>query len=535
MADRYIDFNSSTGTLTGTWTFTNGSASVTAAGDGDAVNELANGDYIKSSHVTNGIQWYKVTARPDADTITITPVFQQATHTDGVGASLYNSEAGSATVGVSDFCHHHQATTDEVRSAGDIIRTRGGLTYTYAGIDIIFDEDGTVNNYIELKGIYTAAGDDSWGDGNVAQPIIDFDSTAFGVFFSGDRYWKITGHEIVNSSDPIGALRFNNANAFVVDDCYIHGSSVSGILINSCDGEILNCDFDDNTGASIHVTASHSFVRGCTFNGGGGGTQYGINAITGCVLMIADSTFGVTTEHSVGDIRFSDEAIQIYGRNVILDSATPVVLLTAAGRLAPFCRIEDYGQVQGAYHGFEYAGDVTTDTGESPPSGAGFAFLGEPNTNSGSEQALNCAGDWFWGFPIYLDGTEQTITVKIKALDADWSLGGGTGGRPDNSELFVELDYHNGATTRTTAVSTEACTDDTYTVHTITVTPDAAGPAYLKVKLLLYEAGGKIYVDPGALIAGGVDVSQVIISAHGMDAAYEIAAGRRSRARYHGV
>lgn len=532
MADRYIDFNSSTGTLTGTWTFTNGSASVTAAGDGDAVNELANGDYIRQS---DGIQWYKVTARPDADTITITPIFQQATHTDDVGASLYNSEDGSAVN--SDFCHHNQAMTDEVRVAGDIIRVRGGLTYTYAGVDIVADEDGTVNNYIELRGD-TAAGDDSWGDGDTTRPVLDFGATAFRALFQAVDYWKVESHDITASDIGPGALYAFVVRGLLVFDCRFYNNMISadgsGFYANACSGVIIqNCEFWRNKLISLGLFRCGTRIEACIFNGGGDSGSYQ-NSNTGLLgqdsfIYIKDSTFGVTTAHDTFDIDSQNGAI--YGRNVILDSVSPA----RARYPDSFLRIEDYGQIHKAYHGFEFMGDISKDTGESPPSGADYAMFGEPNTNCGSEQALNCAGDWFWGFPIYLDGTEQTITVKIKALDADWSAGGGAGGRPDNSELFIELDYHNGATTRTTAVSSEACTDDTYTGHIVTITPDAAGPAYLKVKLLLYEAGGKIYVDPGVLIDGLGDVSQVIISAHGMDAAFEYVPSGRPRARRHGI
>lgn len=524
MADRYIDFSKSTGTLTGTWTFTNASASVTAAADGDAVNELANGDYIRQS---DGTQWYKVTARPNADTITITPVFQQATHTDDAGASLYNSEDGSAVN--SDFCHHNQAMTDEVRAAGDVIRVRGGLTYTYSGIDIVADEDGTANNYITLKGIYTAAGDDSWGDGNTTRAVIDFDDTAFQITLAGDNYWKVESHDIMQSADTLGALR--GAVGLIVDDCIIHDNGAIGIRGGNF-SLIKDSTLYSNTTSNLDLRGGVFHVEDCVLNGGGAATIYGIYLVTGLVY-VKDTTFGVTTEHSGADIRLNASDVA-YGRNVILDSTTPVFAVGIPGAMVA---IEDYGQAHKAFYGWQFAGDVSIDTGGTPPSGIGYAILGEPGTNCGSEEALYIVGDYFWGFPIYLDGTQQVITVKIKAPDADWSLGGGAGGRPDNSELFIELDYHNGATTRTTAVSTEACADDTYTSYTVTITPDAAGPAYLKVKLLLYEAGGKIYIDPGALIDGNADVSQVIISAHGMDAAFEYVAGggRRSRARRHGI
>ena len=62
MATYYVDPSTASGQLTGTWTFTTASTAVTAAADGNAVAELAVGDYIK---VSDGVVWYKIARKQD--------------------------------------------------------------------------------------------------------------------------------------------------------------------------------------------------------------------------------------------------------------------------------------------------------------------------------------------------------------------------------------------------------------------------------------------------------------------------------------
>ena len=141
----YLDINAQTGTLTGTCTFTN--ASTTLSGSGTAfTTELAVGNYVR---VSTGTEWYKVTAITDDVTATISPAFKQTTVTDTAGATKKNANDGLATT--TAWSHLNQYTTDTVRSAGDILKIRANQTHLYAGVDIIFDEDGTVASYIELR------------------------------------------------------------------------------------------------------------------------------------------------------------------------------------------------------------------------------------------------------------------------------------------------------------------------------------------------------------------------------------------------
>lgn len=533
MANVYVDFNASTGTLTGTWTFTNTNASVTADGDGDAVNELANGDYIRQS---DGIQWYKVTARPDADTITITPTFQQATHTDDVGASLYNDTSVSGALNT-DYVHHNQALTDTVRSAGEIVRTRANLTYTYAGVQINIDEDGTVNNPITLKGASIA--DDPWSDASDVRPIIDFGGTGFSLNISSDNYWTLNHLDFIGSIDSNGPVDIAFSDGITVSDCRIYdngnGSSDRGLRFSSGAGfRLINCTFFNNFGTSVNIlSASGAYLEGCIFDGdpvgGGNGTDIGLAVSAACVFM-RDCIFGGTDDHDVADVSVTDALL--YGRNVKLDSATEVRNTITPGSLVS---LEDNEQTHLAFRNWQFPGNISRSAvvERSGEGGTPWSILGEPNSNCGSERILYLVGDRLRGVPIYLDGTEQTITVYAYATS--WA------GLPSVTQFVVEIDHIEGAADWDTDVTSDTfAANDQWESFDITLTPNAAGFAYLRVKLLDFEDGTeKIYVDPVPEVDGSRDESLIAATVDGVMAGYEIVAsgagGRQTRGRLHNV
>lgn len=78
------------GNLTGQWKFTNASGAVNApSADGAATTELAAGYFVR---VSDGQQWYDVTAITDDDNFTVAPVFAQTTETDSSGLTRYAQE-----------------------------------------------------------------------------------------------------------------------------------------------------------------------------------------------------------------------------------------------------------------------------------------------------------------------------------------------------------------------------------------------------------------------------------------------------------
>lgn len=499
-ADRYIDNTKESGTLTGAnWQCTNGSGTVTETGAaGAALTELNNpqavgtvGDWFRT---TGGTQWYKVTAVADDDNFTISPVFQQGTVT---AVGKWNDEDGSAVT--QEFPHLNAAMTDEVRSAGDIIRVRGGQTHVVAGTDLFPDEDGTANDYIELRGIYTATGDDSWGDGDTTRPVIDFDLTAFQILFSSDDFWKISGLDVTQGNASSQILISQSAGN-VLADCIIRdrgtggGGGRSGVSPNQSPGFLIsNCQFDDNDIYSLLVFRCNGTIKGCTFNGGTGGTTIGIRVAEG-YIEIADSIFGVTTEHSTSDINLGSNAI-VHCRNVLLDSTTQSSF--DANAVGSVLIIEDDGQVHEALQTVQFTGNTSRSVvvERSGEGGTPWSILMEPNNNCGAIQTLYGLQGFLpqsiRGIPIFLDGTEQTITVYAYA---DSTAGGWT---PNASEFRIEIEHIEGSGDWDIDVSSDTfAAEDQWESWSITLTPFTEGVGYLRAVLNDNVAGAKIYLDP---------------------------------------
>jgi hypothetical protein len=480
MATLYVDNTKETGTLTGNnWQFTNASTTVTETGAaGNALAELAVNDYVRTNA---GTQWYKVTAVTDDDNFEITPAFQQANNTD---TCKYNDEDGSA-IG-QEVPHINAVTTDRVRAAGDIIKVRANQTHLHLGLDISFDESGTVNNYITLKG--ADSGDDPWSDGSDVEPIIDFGDTSFQILCSNDSFWKVQNLEIIQSADGSYAMQINASISVKVQDCIFRDHGTGGIQILTSQAEITNCSFSSNITAGLLVNRGSARVEGCTFNGGAATTDYGIRAINAGHAWVKDSTFGVTTAHDINDIRALGAAF-VEGRNLSLASGNEA----NAFDVDSFIRVEDYDQTHLAYKAWYGMGIVSRSTvvERSGSGGTDWSMLGEPNSSCGSEQPLYIIGEWLRGVPIYLDGGSQTITV--------WAYTDSTGGgwTPDNTEFYIEIEHYEGIADWEIDQSAESfVAEDTWTSFSVTLTPGAAGVAYLRAIVKDNVAGAKLYIDP---------------------------------------
>lgn len=486
MATYYVDNTKSSGTLTGTWTFTNASASVTANADGDAQTELASGDYIRQS---DGTQWYKVDGEPgDANTITITPVFQQATHTDDVGASLYNAEAGTA-IGTA-HCHPQQSV-DKNPANGEAIKLRANQTHLVGGAQITLSAvDGTANAPNKLEGCTSA--DDPWSDGSDVRPIIDAESGSTSCVYSyNGSYWEIRNLECINAQSQ--GIYLRATGRFEVENCLIHDNGARGIYIYTGTVLIEDCVFYNNTTEQIKTYEnSYTMIDGCTFNGGVGGTVNGI-VMTESFCVVKNSTFGVTTEHSGYDIDI-DQAFW-RGHNVTLDSTTPTSGQGAFGRWSKF---GDYGGSRNGFLRIEPAGEVSYSVAveRSGAGGSAYSLLGEPDSTCGEDYFQYIIGEWLTGQPLYLDGTEQTVTVYAycDSTGDAWTL--------TVDQFVVEIEYESAAGVWSKVQSSDTFADeDQWESFGITLTPNSAGLAYLRVWVADYEAGGKVYVDPAPIFS----------------------------------
>jgi hypothetical protein len=490
MAIRYVDNTLETSTITGAnWQFTNASTTVTETGAaGNALAEVAANDYIRTN---GGTQWYKVSSVTDDDNIEITPAFQQANNTD---TCKLNSEDG--TVIAQSFAHVNQALEDEARVAGDIIKVRANQTHIYSGVITSTDDAGAANNRITLKGADSS--DDPWSDGSDVRPIFDYGLSGQFYLFINNPFWNVEHLDLIGAVSLVGVLRILNADHVTIDDCRIYDNGTGATHLGmgaglSADVNIINCTFDNNFGKSIDFSSSTANIENCIFDGdtvgGGNGTDYGIEVSSGRIYL-RDCTFGVTDEHDLADIFVSSDCV-IYGRNVKLDSTTEVA--TNSANDVQIIRLEDDEQTHLAFRAWLYPGNLsrTTAVERSGAGGTAWSILGEPNSNCGANEPLYIIGDWLRGIPIYLDGSSQTITM--------WAYADSTGGgwTPNAAEFFFELDYYNGVADWQQAVTTDTfAAEDQWESFAITVTADAAGPAYLRAVLKDNVAGGKIYIDP---------------------------------------
>lgn len=382
-------------------------------------------------------------------------------------------------------------------AAGDTGRIRANQTHSL-GADIVLTADGTPNSYITFKGCDSV--DDPWGDGSDVEPIIDFQDGNFDWYCNASHYNKLQNLEVIQSADGNGGIYVYRCRGLIIEDCIVRdnqtGAGQPGIKVNQAiDTLIKNCEFYSNYGEHIECVSSFVRINGCTFNGGAApSTDEGLRLTLGASALIKDSTFGVTTDHDTADIAVLT-GTQIYGRNVKLDSATEVSGYTTYPGC--FIKIEDDEQTHLAFRAWYFTGNVQRSAvvERSGAGGTAWSILGEPNSNCGSEQPLYIIGDWLRGIPIYLDGTSQTITVYAYATS--WAA------LPSVSEFVVEIEHYEGAADwDIDATADTFAANDQWESFAITLTPSAAGPAYLRVYLKDYEDGTeKIYVDPTPVIS----------------------------------
>lgn len=389
-------------------------------------------------------------------------------------------------------------------TAGNEARVRGGMSETPTA-DIAFTNDGTAVSPILIQGIYTAGGTDDWGDGNTTRPVIDWNDGNFSFFLSTDNFWQIKGLDIKDSHDTIAAMRLQSSSGIVIEDCRFYDNGLNagdaGIYALASTLEIIDCVMDNNLGYNIINDESIIEISGCTLNGDGDNaigssgqsTDYGLYSQAG-ITKIKETTFGADTngDHDTADFRIIGG--EVWMRNTDLDSATQIEWSGSRGAV----HSEDDGQVHLAYKSF-YPHGTRERSATYERSGAGgtaWSIKMEAGSTTGDYQPLYGMGNWLIGLPVYLDGTEQTITVYALCHDNV----AGTFVSADKFRLDVE--HYEGAADWEIDLSDEDfAAEDTWTAFSVTVTPGAAGPAYLKIRLLEYNANHDIYIDPTPVIS----------------------------------
>ena len=408
----YMDFTAHSGHLSGTVTFTNGSTTVSGDGSTLFTTEIANNDYIRQS---DGTEWYKVTARAANNSCTISPAFQQATHTDDAGASFVSASATQdGTTTSKAFCHLNRYTTDTTRTAGDILKVRANQTNVIAGINISFDEDGTVISYLEIRGCSIA--DDPFGDASAVKPIFDFGSTSFYMAINSDDYWRLYNLAICRGQFAVYITSKNT----IIDSCDIYSNTTYGIgtYTNAHYSEVLNCSLYSNNQANIQFGFGSAYtISNCTFNGGTG-TWYAIDvqiAAGGSFqINIKDCTFGVTTQHTTAAIRCG---LPLSMRNTIIVDTVPI----SATQNIMFVTSEDNEQSIGEHKSWLTGGTVTKSaTVLRSGGGTSSAYL-LPSSVVTVKYPLNIAyGSLNPDFAVWCPASATTVTVYARS-NGQWN------------------------------------------------------------------------------------------------------------------
>lgn len=376
-------------------------------------------------------------------------------------------------------------TTVTARSAGDIAKVRANTSETPSA-DINFDEDGTVNSLIEIKGCSST--DDPWEDGSDVKPIITFGDASYQFAFYGDNYWKLTRLDVKESGDGAGAIRVRRLGWTFLEDCDIHDNDVGGcgVEVSVASVRLTGCSLYSNGSKHIYETADgYCELDNCTLNGGVATTDYGIYS-DGGMVRIKDSTLGATTEHSGADIYLYAPAERVELLNSILSSTTKIYRHDYSTWSPVYS--EDDGQTKGAQKADYYHGTISKDSVVQLDSLDSAKM--EPNDNCGLYCPLTLAGDWLCGdYQIWCPASETTISIKARETAA-W------GTDPSSSEFYMEASYLNHATnaTRSTQASSQSLSGTTEVTFTMTFTPLQAGWVYVTVYLKKYESGKAVNV-----------------------------------------
>lgn len=477
----YLDVNGVEDTLFGKWTFTNGSSLVTS-GHGKATTELEVGYYVRP---TGGEEWYKVTSINNDDEFVISPAFQQTSVSDV--EVEFNNYNGIGTL--TPYVHLNQFTTDHVRIPGDVLKVRTNQTHVYAGTDIVFDECGTVEQLIQIKGC--SADDNPWFDDIFTPPVIRFRNTANQLYMDSIDYWKLSRLEFCESTDTYGILHLFLSNHITLDRCYLRDASYSGLNI-SYSGDILIRDswLWNNTQRNIDAwQAEFKCVRSCLY-GGSSGTDEGLY-LSPAVAELVDCLFGYEYDgdpsaHDEDDVLFVFPGSRVHARNCKFEG---YISFNAS---APGCvfHSEDHNQ-KGAHKSLYLCGRVVKVTDIVRTGGASSSAKMVPNYLCGPNFPLTIAGDFCAGdFRLWLPAEQKTVTIYLRTY--------GYSTLPTANELYIEASYldessggHRAVCRSTQTVSA----NDTWTAFSVTFTPAQEGWVYVTVFLKKYESNSGVYVD----------------------------------------
>jgi len=372
-----------------------------------------------------------------------------------------------------------QYTSVTIRSAGDIAYVRAGQEHIYNTSDIIFDEDGLVNNYISIIGCNSTT--DPWSDGIDTKTNISFGGNSYQMNLNGDNYWEFQNLVFRNSADGNGIVDSTNSLLPVFKNCVFRdgvGTIVEGVRVSGFPAYFYNCEMY-NISSSGYQLNSIVYIDGGIVNLGTVGTTYGVWSNSAYVILKNINITG-------NDYDLRSLKGLIYGTNINLGSSDEKL-----SDINSFVvKIGDKDFVVGSHTSWFFNGQIDADESNIRIGGANSSAKMQPTTFCEINTPLTITDNPKGDFQLWLPASEQTVTIYIKGYS--WSS------YPTNSQLYVEAEYLNTAdgSSRSSVKSTEVLTDNTnWVAFTTTFTPSQAGWVYLTVKLGKYVFGDGIYVD----------------------------------------
>ena len=483
----YIDYtngiDTAAGTKQGNFTAdagTNTTTIVDAELNGLAItdNAASSGDYVWN--VTRGLGSYVDSWTDATDTIVLTAAIAGQT----TGDTYYIISAWKTIA----------KYTEGARTAGggDTAYLRANTTWTET-VDIAFTTDGGVDLFHNLIGCDdTASGVDPWVDNSDVKPIVTFAGGDRHFNLDSDYYWFFNNLQITGGSQ--NCFYAKSANFIKFADCIFHGSGIWGLNFGNSEFLIESCSFYDNTTYSLTFTHCNGMVKDSTFNGGAGGTSYGV--ITGGdVLYLDNCTFGVTTAHSSRDIYLNDSH-GIYARNCTWTSS-PVFNFPNTSFGGGLYSEDDDATFESHVTDF-YMGKITRATASPRAGGADSYAVMVPNANCGVITPLRL-GNKMSGFSRVWCTKDVEINIAVYAR-----VGTAWDGALTNSQCYAKFSYLSSAATaaRTVVQSTETISnvaDWTTGVHAFTsgnITPLQTGWVYIWFYVAHWEdASEEVWVD----------------------------------------
>lgn len=385
-------------------------------------------------------------------------------------------------------------TTTTVRTPGDIAYLRANIVWDQGteAIDVTFDEDGTIDNYIKIIGCDSVV-NDPWSDSSDVLPIIDFQDAAYQVAFDSDDYWWLERVHFKQSNDAAGCVFSNYCVSIYLKSCTVSdgtGASAYGVM-TICSTLVLDsCSFYDNYSLSVYAIGGQLHVLSSIFNGGSDvSTDVGINSAGG-TIFIEDSSFGATTTHDAVDVYTQNGGIT-YSRNCAWAG------LVAAGSGGVHYSEDDNAtfenQLTSMGPGVEVRSTSVVHTG-----GADSSALMAPNVNCGSNNPLRL-GHPLKGFAqLWLAAGSYTATVYARVGDAwDTPL--------TAAQAYMvtsELDNAGNATRVKRQSTQQIANDGSWTAFTTSISPAREGFVYFWFFVAEYEDETElVYVDIKPIIS----------------------------------